>query len=139
MSGGRRTFGFAPLSLFALGGSCTGPVTSTFLFTFVSQSDCDDPPRTYIVAVPPSALLRTNAVPPSVVFACSTQPVSVDLAACSVAGACVAAGAAGGVGCGGACSCARTPTAPANVITAIVEVRYRMRTPCAEFPAIDHP
>src|SRR4051794_22319228 len=87
-SGGRRTFGSGALSLFALGGSCTGPVTSTFLLTFVNQSDWDEPPSTYIVADPPSALLSTYAVPPSVVFAWSTQPVSVDLDACVAAVAC---------------------------------------------------
>ncbi len=81
ISGGRTTFGSAGLSLSALGGACTAPVTSTFLFTFADQFESDDPPSTYIDADPPSALVRTYAVPPSVVFACTTQPVSVDLGA----------------------------------------------------------
>ena len=88
IAGGRTTFGSAGLSLAALGGSCTGPVTSTFLFTFADQFDSGDPDRTYIVADPPSALLRTYTVPPSVVFACTTQPVSVDLGAACSLGAC---------------------------------------------------
>src|ERR1700730_3229016 len=125
IAGGCKTFGSFALSLSALGGSCTGPVTSTFLFTFAETSDCDDPPSTYIDAEPPSALLRTYAVPPSVVFACTTQPVSVDLGACSLAG------------CAGACSCANTTTALASAQAAIVEVTYRMTTPMNEFPTID--
>src|SRR4051812_29856365 len=123
MSGGRTTFESGGVSLPAFEGSCTGPVTSTFLFTFAEKSDCDGPPSMYIVAEPPSALLRTKAVPPSVVFACTTQPVSVDLGAS--AGCCCA---------GAACSCANTPTAPASVQAAIVEVIYRMTTPLNEFP-----
>src|SRR5262245_7988438 len=118
IAGGRTTFGSAAAPGPALGASCTGPVTSTFLFTFVDQSDCADPPRMYIAADPPSTLVRTNAVPPSVVFACTTQPVSVALGACSWAG-----------GCAGACSCANTLTVPASAMAAIVEVRYRMGTP----------
>ena len=101
-SGGRSTFESAAESLSPLGGCCTGPVTSTFLFTFAAQSDDVDPPSTYIGADPPSTLLSTYAVPPSVVFACTTQPVSVDFGACSLAG------------CEGACSCASTLTAPAS-------------------------
>src|ERR1700752_2434889 len=74
IAGGRTTFGFAALSLSALGGSCTGPVTSTFLFTLVDQSCCAEPPSTYIDADPPWTLVRPYAVPPSVVFACTTPP-----------------------------------------------------------------
>src|SRR5215467_2963210 len=124
ISGGRSTFGSGAASLFALGGSCTGPVTSTFLLTFADHSGWDDPPSTYNFADPPSALFRTNVVPPSVVFACTTQPVRVDLGACAAA-----AGWGGGCGCAGACSCANTPIAPATVQTAIVEMRRRMSTP----------
>src|SRR5580765_7828665 len=70
MSGGRRTLGSCDLLASAFTGSCTGPITSTFLFTFAVQSDCDDPPSTYVVADAPCAFVRMNTVPPSVVFAC---------------------------------------------------------------------
>src|SRR4249919_2775216 len=115
MAGGRTTLESGGLSLPALAGSCTGFVTSTFLFTFAAKSDWDGPLSKYIPAEPPSTLLRTYTLLPSVVFACATQPVSVDLGACACAG-----------GCAGACSCANTPTAPASVQAAIVEVIYRM-------------
>src|SRR6185503_7691378 len=81
--GGRTTLGSGALSLSALGGSCTGPITSTFLFTCPDHSAGVAPASTYMVAVPPSALLRTNTVSPAVVFACTTQPVTVDFSACS--------------------------------------------------------
>src|SRR5688572_272113 len=123
-AGGRTTFGSAgALSFSALGGSCTGPITSIFLLTFVENSDSDGPASTYIVAFPPSALLSTYTVPPSVVFAWTTHPVSVDLGAACSLGACSVAGACAGA----ACSCANTPTALASVMAANVEVTYRMR------------
>src|SRR5678815_4082607 len=107
ISGGRTTFGSGAPSLSALGGggSCTGPITSTFLFTCPDHSAGVAPPSTYMGAEPPSALLRTNTVSPAVVFACTTQPVTVDFCACSFddAGPCA----------GACCSCANTPTAPA--------------------------
>src|SRR5262245_38768500 len=78
--GGRSTFVSAAPSDGA-GGCCTGPVTSTFLLTFVFQSVWVDPLSTYIFADPPSALFSTNTVLPAVVFASATQPVSVSFGA----------------------------------------------------------